>query len=83
MTIYGFDHTDNTLSKCYKLGQFAMPGTCENWLCLVNSCIYYAHQTLDIYQAQRNLYNEDREVLLKNIKSSGHFTQVSLYCLTQ
>ena len=27
-----------------------MPKTCENWLGLVNSCIYYAHQTPEIYQ---------------------------------
>ena len=25
-----------------------MPKTCENWLSLVNSCIYYAHQTHEI-----------------------------------
>ena len=24
-----------------------MPETCENWLCFVNSCVYYAHQTLE------------------------------------
>ena len=24
--------------------------TCENWLSLLNSCIYYAHQTHEIYQ---------------------------------
>ena len=24
-----------------------MPETCENWLSLVNSCIYYAHQTFE------------------------------------
>ena len=29
-----------------------MPKTCENWLGLVNSCIYYAHQTHEIYQVQ-------------------------------
>ena len=34
----------------YKLGQFAISGTCENWLGLVNSCVYYAHQTREIYQ---------------------------------
>ena len=28
-----------------------MPTTCENWLGLVNCCIYYAQQTHDIYQA--------------------------------
>ena len=27
-----------------------MPMTCENWLGLVKSCIYYAHQTCEIYQ---------------------------------
>ena len=26
-----------------------MPKTCENWLGLVNICIYYAHQTREIY----------------------------------
>ena len=28
-----------------------MPETCENWLGLVNSCVYYAHQIREIYQA--------------------------------
>ena len=32
------------------LGQFAMPETCEDWLGLVNSCVYYVHQTHEIYQ---------------------------------
>ena len=27
-----------------------MPEACENWLGLVNSCIYYAHQTHEINQ---------------------------------
>ena len=27
-----------------------MPEACENWLDLVNSCIYYARQTFEIYQ---------------------------------
>ena len=36
-------------SALQKLG-FAMPETCENWLCLVNSCIYYVYQTCEIYQ---------------------------------
>ena len=27
-----------------------MPETCENWLHLANSCIYYIHQTHKIYQ---------------------------------
>ena len=33
-----------------KLGQFAIPKTCENWLGLVNSYIYYACQTCEMYQ---------------------------------
>ena len=28
-----------------------MPHTCENWLGLVNSCIYYVWQTCEIHQA--------------------------------
>ena len=27
-----------------------MPETCENWLSPVNSCVYYACQTYEIYQ---------------------------------
>ena len=27
-----------------------MPEASENWLRLVNSCVYYAHQTHEIYQ---------------------------------
>ena len=37
-------------SQCGKLGQFAMPDTCENWLGLVNSYVYHAHQTPEIYR---------------------------------
>ena len=33
-----------------KMWQFAMPEICENWLGLVNSCVYYAHQTREIHQ---------------------------------
>ena len=35
---------------CKKAGQFAMPETCENWLGLLNSCVYCAHPTCEIYQ---------------------------------
>ena len=27
-----------------------MPETCDNWLDLISIYIYYAHQTLEIYQ---------------------------------
>ena len=36
--------------QCSRLGQFVMPETCGNWLGLVNTCAYYAHQTRGIYQ---------------------------------
>ena len=36
--------------QCKKCGQFVMPKTCENWLGPVNSCVYYARQTCNIYQ---------------------------------
>ena len=35
------------LSQCQKLGQLAIPVTQENWLSLVNSCVYSACQTHD------------------------------------
>ena len=35
---------------CLKLGQFAMPESCENWSNIVNSLIYYAGQAREIYQ---------------------------------
>ena len=40
-----------------------MPETCENWLGLVNSCLYYARQTHDIYQVPG-------AVLLRGFQSS-------------
>ena len=52
-----------------------MPSTCENWLCLVNSCIYHACQTHDIYQvlpysvdfkAPRELWNPLGKTVLSN-----------------
>ena len=33
-----------------KIMTISMPETCENWFDLVNSCVYYAHQTFEIYQ---------------------------------
>ena len=36
-----------------------MPETCENWLALVNSCVYYACKTREIYRVQ--LYLVDFE----------------------
>ena len=33
-----------------KITTFAMPETSENWRDLVNSFVYYAHQTHKIYQ---------------------------------
>ena len=33
-----------------KLGQYAMPETCENLRGLVKSCVYYDRQSSEIYQ---------------------------------
>ena len=32
-----------------KIGQFAIPETCENWLGLVNNLIYFAYRTHEVY----------------------------------
>ena len=65
-----------------KLGQFAKPDTCDIWLGLVDSCIYYAHQTHEIYQvlpckvdfkAPSKLWNPlTKEVTGKFHGSGGH-----------
>ena len=39
-----------TYQQRKKLRQFAMPKTCEDLPSLVNSCVYYACQTCEIYQ---------------------------------
>ena len=47
---------NSSMLPCWKLGQFAMPegyeneNENENWLGLVNNCIYYACQTCEICQ---------------------------------
>ena len=41
-------------ARCWQLRQFATPVTCENWFELVNSCVYYVHQTHEIYQILAN-----------------------------
>ena len=35
--------------------EFAMPVTCENWFSFINSSIYDAHQTCEIYQVTQNI----------------------------
>ena len=39
-----------TLKQNQILGQFTMPETCENWLGLVNICVYHAHHSHEFYQ---------------------------------
>ena len=41
---------DDKVNSDKKLGQFAMPETCENWPSVINSSVYYAHQTHESYQ---------------------------------
>ena len=56
-----------------------MPETCENWLGLVNNCIYYARQTHEIYQvlpqvyfkAPEELWNPFSKAALVNVVSFG------------
>ena len=51
-----------------------MPETCENWLDLVHSCIYYTHQTREIYyvlpysvdfKAPRELWNPPSKMICR------------------
>ena len=37
-----------------------MPEICENWLGLVNICVYYAYYTCEIYQVLPYLLNRFR-----------------------
>ena len=43
------------------VSNIAMLETCKNWICPVNSCVYYAHQTRGIYQVLP--YSEDSKAL--------------------
>ena len=40
----------NNICTVLKLFQFAKIDTCENWFGLPKSCVYYVHQTCEIYQ---------------------------------
>ena len=62
-----------------------MPDTCENWLGLVNSCVYYAHQTHEIYQilpysvdfkAREELWNPLSETVF-SIWTSAHVNNLN------
>ena len=52
-----------TTNFSFKIGTTCHAKTGENWLGLVNSCIYYAHQTHEIYQLWNPL---SKTVLSKN-----------------
>ena len=54
-----------------------MPETCENWLSLVNSCIYYAHQTGEIYQLLHYSVDFKAPVELWNPLSETVFSKCS------
>ena len=49
-TNYSSSVINSDSSSVEKLGQFAMPETGEIWLGIVNSCVYCARQTREIYQ---------------------------------
>ena len=48
-----------------------MSETCENWIGLVNSCVYYAPQIREIYQVLP--YSEDFNQLSKRVLSKRSF----------
>ena len=45
-----------------------MPETCENWLDLLNICIYYVQQTREIYQVLPYSVDFKAPVVLYGIK---------------
>ena len=50
MDIITYSYVDLSSSSSVKWAPDIMPKTCENWLGLVNICIYYTLQTHEIYQ---------------------------------
>ena len=71
-----------------------MPKICENWLGLVNSCIYCAHQTRKIYQVlpysvdfktPRELWNPLSKTVVRKWSSIWYEGPVSIwnYCKAQ
>ena len=48
-----------------------MPESCENWLGLVNSCIYYALQTQEIYEVLP--YSVDFKAPVETVPSKCSF----------
>ena len=49
-----------------------MPETCENWLGRVNSRVYYAHQSLEIYQVRPYWVNFKALILIMGIPLPGN-----------
>ena len=60
-----------------------MPETCENWLGLVNSCVYYAHQTREIYQVLPYSMDFKAPVELWNppVKTRRYLVNVVLFAI--
>ena len=65
-----------------------MPETCENWLGLVNSCVYYAHQIHGIYQiltlmvdfkAPGELWNSLSKTVISNFSFSWNKGPVKVW----
>ena len=57
-----------------------MPETRENWLNLVNSCVYYAHQTRGMYQVL--LYSVDFQAPSELIFDSGKWKHIHEFSQT-
>ena len=56
-----------------------MPEACENWLGLVNSCIYYARQTRDIYHVLPYSVDFKAPEELRNLLSKTVLRKYSLF----
>ena len=70
----------NFHSRLHQLEQFALPNTCENWLSLVNSCVYYACQTCEIYQVLPYSVNFKAPTELWNSLSKIVLSKCSFIC---
>ena len=57
-----------------------MPETCENWLCLVNSCVCYARQTPEIFQELPYAVDFRAPMELSNPLSKTVFSECSFIC---
>ena len=64
---------------CKKLGQFAIPDTCEKCLGIVNNCVYFVHQTREINQVLPYAGDFKPQEELCNPLKRQYFVNVALF----